>query len=80
MKFQTPEGYEFETGPYDGREDRCEYIHRLDTHSSIMHGGSSLGRCTNDALPGMRFCYVHADREAMAYHIRNMWDELGEIE
>jgi hypothetical protein len=62
--------YEFETGPDDGREDRCEYVHRVSVHQSIKFGGASVGRCTNTALPGMCMCYIHAPREAMAMVIR----------
>lgn len=75
IKTKDEEVYEFEIGPDDENPNRCEYIHRVSVHPSIKIGGASLGRCKNRALPGMRFCYIHSTREAMAYIIRNIKNE-----
>lgn len=56
--------------------DKCTYVHRVSVHPSIKVGGASLGRCENDTLPGMTVCWEHADREAMAYHIRYLSKRL----
>lgn len=72
IKTKDEEVYEFETSPDNGDTDRCEYIHRVSLHPSIRIGGASLGRCINKALPGMRFCYIHSTREAMAHMIKTL--------
>jgi hypothetical protein len=79
MEIKTEDGYEFEIGPDDDREGRCKYVHRVGVHPSIKVGGPSIGRCTNDALPGMRMCYMHASREAMSMAIRMYAKKIEEL-
>ena len=56
--------------------EKCNHITRVSVHPSVRVGGASLGRCENEALPGMTVCYLHADREAMAYQIRHLWNQI----
>ena len=48
---------------------RCNHIYRVKVHESVVIGGASVGRCENEALPGMTKCIEHAGREAMGMAI-----------
>jgi hypothetical protein len=65
IKHKDEETYEYEIGPDDNDEGRCEYRHNASVHPSIRIGGFNLGRCKNKALPGCRFCYIHTPRDAI---------------
>ena len=36
-------------------------------------------KCTAKALPGMLFCYEHADKETMAYVIKWLFNKFKEL-
>ena len=82
MEFEITDGskYHFETAPDDGREGRCQHTHRLGVHPSVKIGGVSVGRCVNDALPGMVYCYIHTPKEALAYAIRSLDEKVRKLE
>ncbi len=79
IKYKDENVYKFEISQDDKRENRCQYIHRVSVHPSIVIGGVGIGRCNNEALPGMLYCYIHTTREAMAMYIRSLYYELQQI-
>ena len=51
---------------------KCDKVHRVPMHSSVVIGGVSVGQCERDALPRMVVCWEHADRQAMAMVSRHL--------
>lgn len=67
--------------PEEQKDDRCTHINRVPVVVKGKHIGSpSMGQCEKDAVAGMNVCYKHADREAMAYHITNLWKKVAKLE
>lgn len=59
--------------------EKCFFIYRVSVHPSVVVGGASLGPCKRHALPGMTVCSLHATREAMAYYIRQLYEQNQEL-
>lgn len=78
IAYKDEHQYSFPISVSTENDNRCHYEHRSGPlHNSLKIGGTvKLGRCCNDALPGMLFCYVHATRDAMSLVIRNLNAEL----
>jgi len=55
---------------------KCQKVFRAPIHSSVTIGSPSVGKCENDALPGMLFCSEHATRDAMDMAIKILVREL----
>ena len=80
IEYRDPETFRFEVGPNDDDdEERCTYIRRVNTHPTVKIGGVFVGRCKNKALPGMTVCYVHANRNGMAFAIRMFADKVRKL-
>jgi hypothetical protein len=65
IKYKDDEVYEYEIGPDEGEEGRCEHIEYTSVHPSVLIGGFNSGRCKNKALPGCRFCHIHTSRDVL---------------
>lgn len=78
VTYKDDQTYRFEISESGKDGNRCQYVHRSGPlHYSVKIGGTiGLGRCCNEALPGMLFCYIHASRDAMSLLIRNLNAEL----
>lgn len=59
------------------KDKRCRHINRVSVHPCVT-SGVSIGRCENEALPGMVLCEIHADRYAMGLLIRTLTRRINE--
>lgn len=60
-------------------KEKCEVVFRVPVHPSIVIGGASLGRCQNDAAPGLTCCWEHANKETLIHYIRMLLKEIDEL-
>jgi hypothetical protein len=86
-RYQDPKIYRHSIVPITYDDETQEEIESLSElcewemtsaplHPSVKIGAHiALGRCGNKALPGMIYCYIHSDREAMAMQIRRYYEE-----
>jgi len=66
-----------------GREqkmEKCSHIYRVSTHPSIKVGGSSIGQCTNECLPGFTVCFEHVTKDALSMMLKIAMSRIDEME
>ena len=55
--------------------NQCSHINRVSVHSSIKHGGASVGRCKRECLPLLVVCELHAVSEAICMAMKELAKE-----
>jgi hypothetical protein len=58
---------------------KCQKVFRVSIHPSIKMGGATVGKCQNDAAPGLNCCWEHAEKETLIHYIQMLLKEREQL-
>ena len=61
------------------KNDKCDVVFRVPVHSSVKIGEVSIGKCENDAAPGLTCCWDHANKDTLIHYIKMLLKENKEL-